>query len=92
MRVLAKSQNKFGVEPATMTEHQQLQMCLYLIEAEFHFAGDGIWLNPMQSADFAGSDVHETELEMLGDYKTKKVAARPKRMAYREEAVADGFM
>lgn len=66
-----KAKLKFDVDPNELTEHQQLQMCLYLIERDFHFTGDGVWINPMQTADFAGTDSHETEFEMLGNYKAK---------------------
>lgn len=94
MRTLKKAKVKFDVEPEDMTEHQRLQMCLYLIERDFHFAGDGVWMNPMQTADFAGADSQETELEMLGNYKaktrrpkkvvTKKVAKEPKPVVVTE--------
>lgn len=85
MRTLKRAKAKYGVEPDAMTEHQQLQMCLYLIEKDFHFAGDGVWMNPMQTADFAGADSHETEFEMLGNYKAK--TRRPKNVVPKKAVV-----
>lgn len=71
LRNLNKAKAKFDVEPEAITKHQQLQMCLYLIERDFHFAGDGVWMEPIQTADFTGADSQETEFEMLGNYKAK---------------------
>lgn len=50
---------------------QRLQMCVYLIELEFHFEGDGIWLEPLNEASGPGGApvVGETEFDMLGDYR-----------------------
>lgn len=31
-----------------LTDEQKLSMCLYLIESEFHFTGDGVWLEPIE--------------------------------------------
>lgn len=71
MKTLKKAKDKFDVGSEEMTEHQQLQMCLYLIEREFHFAGDGIWISPMPNADFAGADSQDTEIDMLESYTPK---------------------
>lgn len=32
-----------GVVPSAISKSKLLNLCLYFIEAEFHFSGDGIW-------------------------------------------------
>lgn len=61
--------DRWPVAPADMSPRQRLQMCLYLIELEFHFEGDGIWLEPVTDAAVCAPVSGETEFEMLGDYR-----------------------
>lgn len=48
---------------------QRLQMCLYLIELEYHFEGDGVWREPFTDVTTTLPVVGETEFDMLGDYR-----------------------
>lgn len=39
------------VDTSLLNKVQRLQLCMYLIEQEFHFTGDGLWLEPPQHSD-----------------------------------------
>lgn len=65
---LRDSSARWGIEPASITAMQRLQMCLYLIELEYHFEGDGVWREPLADAT-APPVVGDTEFDMLGDYR-----------------------
>lgn len=43
--------NDLEIDTRRITKNQRLGMAMYLIEIEFHFAGDGIWLEPLHHAE-----------------------------------------
>lgn len=58
-----------------MTPAQMLSLCLYMIELDFHFTGDGIWPDQVQHSDSSTTTNIELPKSLNKDYKYGKKAS-----------------
>lgn len=47
-RILQKNGAEMSTGKTKLTDMQKLNLCLYRIESEYHFTGDGIWIVPTE--------------------------------------------
>lgn len=66
--------NVYGINLNKISNKQLLSLCLYFIEAEFHFSGDGIWdvTKPESKIDFTSQSLPELPTDLMKDYRYGK--------------------
>lgn len=67
-----KRHDDLGIELASVTPSQMLSLCLYMIELDFHFTGDGIWPDQVQQSDSSTFTNIELPKSLNKDYKFGK--------------------
>ncbi|XP_065093439.1 transcription termination factor 5, mitochondrial [Ochlerotatus camptorhynchus] len=67
-----KRHEDFGIELTCVTPAQMLSLCLYMIELDFHFTGDGIWPDQVQHSDSSTTTNIELPKSLNKDYKYGK--------------------
>lgn len=59
-----------SVDSETLTAAERLGLCLYFIELEFHFTGDGIWSDfPHNQTDFVPQPLPDFPQTQFKQYK-----------------------
>ncbi|XP_055639815.1 transcription termination factor 5, mitochondrial [Toxorhynchites rutilus septentrionalis] len=69
---LGKPHEHLGIELTATTPSQILSLCLYMIELDFHFTGDGVWPEQIQQSDSATSTRIELPKNLNKEYKYGK--------------------
>lgn len=68
-----------------VTATQMLALCLYTIEMDFHFTGDGIWPEQIQHSDSSTTTNIELPKSLSKDYKFgKKPSTQSKSVSLNE--------
>uniref|UniRef100_A0A182QNZ0 Uncharacterized protein n=1 Tax=Anopheles farauti TaxID=69004 RepID=A0A182QNZ0_9DIPT len=67
-----KLEEELGVELYRASKTQLLALALYLVELEFHFTGDGVWLEQVQQSDSSSAINVEIPSTLNSEYKFGK--------------------
>nr|XP_019560477.2 transcription termination factor 5, mitochondrial [Aedes albopictus] len=76
-----KKHDELGIELTSVTPTQMLSLCLYAIELDFHFTGDGIWPEQVQHSDSSTGTNIELPKSLSKDYKFGKKPSAQKKMS-----------
>lgn len=80
-----KKHEELGIELTGVTATQMLALCLYTIEMDFHFTGDGIWPEQIQHSDSSTTTNIELPKSLSKDYKFgKKPSTQSKSVSLNE--------
>lgn len=84
---MRKKHDEFGIELTDVTPSQMLSLCLYMIEFDFHFTGDGIWPEQVQHSDSATTTNIELPKSLSKGYRFGTTASEKNRQ--REQLASD---
>ncbi|XP_055614225.1 transcription termination factor 5, mitochondrial [Uranotaenia lowii] len=65
-----------GIELSNVTPEQMLSLCLYLVELDFHFTGDGVWPDQIQQSDATTTTNIDMPQTLKKEYKYGKKAPK----------------
>lgn len=63
----------------SVSQTQLLGLCLYYIELEYHFTGDGIWEEPFQQIDTFVTPLPEIPVSLTRSYRYGQKQPEPRK-------------